>query len=195
VGSELVFGGPEAGVYRASVTEFQQRGFDAAVQVSARAVSALAWSSIGIYAGTNNYALGAADRYSIGLIGDNMNSLEPVLSLCDLAPRACPQGSTLSQCGDQPHFLAERRNLPLCQTNGDGGAGGPPAPTTIPSMPGSPDAGVAPASVRPKGASGCDIAGAAASSEQRTAGALLVGFAAAVLIRRRRRPERSHRED
>jgi hypothetical protein len=168
-GSELVVGGPDDGLWRASTSDLQAGATDAFTKVSSVSTEALAWTDQGLYSGGN----AVTDGFTLGISHDRGETFSPLLVLCKVAgpvscAGACPMDGQYGWSSLQAFFP-----IAPCESEP------PPAPV---------DAGEGTA--QPTGGCAC----ASAASGRVPAGSwIALGWAATMLLRRRSLPERRAR--
>ncbi|HEX4473744.1 MAG TPA: hypothetical protein VH142_01630 [Polyangiaceae bacterium] len=139
-GAAVFVSGPQDGLWSAKVAALRDDPAGAFQRVSAAPTWGLAWTSAGLLAGRDEYALPPSLRFSLGLSKDLGVSFEPSMIICSVTMKACPPGTTgAGQCPGQ--FYGELNfqydfQSPRCATP-DGGvdAGAKGRPAASPSSP------------------------------------------------------------
>jgi len=168
-GSELVVGGPDDGLWRASTSDLQSGTTNAFAKVSSLSTRALAWTDQGLYSGGN----AVTDGFSVGVSHDRGETFSPFLVLCKVTgPVSCAGGCPVD---GQYGWSSLQAFFPFtgCESESEP----PPVEEEEPNA-------------APRGGCGCE----SAASRRMPAGSwLAVGLAAALLARRRSLPERRAR--
>jgi hypothetical protein len=168
-GSELVVGGPDDGLWRASTSDLQAGATDAFTKVSSLSTEALAWTDQGLYSGGN----AVTDGFTVGVSQDRGESFSPFLVLCKVAgPVSCAGACPLD---GQYGWSSLQEFFPVA-------ACAEPPPSE------EPDAGEQTAV--PRGGCSCE---SAASHRSGTVWWIVLGWPLALLARRRSLPERRAR--